>query len=699
MKKLLSILSLMVVSFSYHSQNIVNSMEEVVNFYPIRYTDGMDIFSNLSHDFEFALQLKYKVKGTNNFKYANFSNGKVLLSGFKLDDEVEIYVTTSNSIWNADEPIFVSSAFDDVIEVSPIMSKRIGSYTSKEGQDKPIDVFFKELIEQNNIDVHEAISYAQQFYFEENNTIHRGKGALDEIFENAKRDRDDEVVNRYRCKCRYTLNRTGSAAPVGNPTNVDETTGIYQPILDTYMDNSSGNIFRMSLEKGPAHLHRLLMSGSHGSSNYQHSTLGVSGNVNTQGAPNYARVAYNFTCLEEFRPRECGCVKKVLFKYRYDVSHYLRGAKPSFFWSNGQEVGVEDFALIMARHGNNQFEMIEGNRMRNHTTCTATWNLQFFMNLVDAAASALAIMADVMAPVGDDEEEQSFWEILGNNLSSLTNQAQNMISTPIINNSGGCQIIQQNGTLLNGMREYELYPNKPVEFVMTTFTYIGGRGFGKWDLEARSLSNFAMSAIILPYAQSTWSTATDPFWCCSDKVGQYVLGSLGGPLNEPNLRAFVGAHITTWSPWTNLSYNSATGLPMLTQQNVGRVIWLNPNEDCAETIPQNVINEEEEPIYEDGEMDTKSTIVMQGNNQQVLMYPNPANDRVHFQFDGFSDELINIEVVDMMGRIVDSKNSIRLSDMSNIYSMGIKPGTNSGAYLVRVYANNSLVLLQRLIIK
>lgn len=79
---------------------------------------------------------------------------------------------------------------------------------------------------------------------------------------------------------------------------------------------------------------------------------------------------------------------------------------------------------------------------------------------------------------------------------------------------------------------------------------------------------------------------------------------------------------------------------------------------------------------------------------ETAIYPNPAEDRVNLQIDADYDfNLLNIEVIDMAGRVVvDQVSSLHLSSIN-------LSGLEKGFYIIKVSENNQLINSSKLILR
>ena len=71
------------------------------------------------------------------------------------------------------------------------------------------------------------------------------------------------------------------------------------------------------------------------------------------------------------------------------------------------------------------------------------------------------------------------------------------------------------------------------------------------------------------------------------------------------------------------------------------------------------------------------------------MFPNPATNQLQFKFDGYNQQLLSIEIVDICGKIVLSENH---------HSNNIQIGQlNSGLYFITISENGKQLAKQKFI--
>lgn len=654
MKNLKTSIILIFISILSFGQNIQNPLAGDISIYPIRYEDGMDIFIKTETEYDGELHVSYNEKDKQDYNDLLMSSNHLTLSKLKLNAsyELEFYTITNNEKYTLNEtPIVVNSNFDDFIDVAFGLNQKVNQYVSVKEQSVPFNEYLSSIIDNKLIYKEEAISYAQQFYFDFNNTLKRDGDVLAAIFKNYKKDGDQDG-----CTCKYIFNHNQNLAP---NDDLDESNGAYSPTMTTNFFSSNPKPHMvLTEEKGPAHFKYLYMKGKNGGHKHQYTTLGVD-NLNTNGAPNFAQISYNLNCQNYLLvPKDCACSKFVQIKYRYDAKMQLHTPDLPFFWSDGREAGVEEFTVLMANSAVGT-HVLDAGRAKMHNKCNSDWNLDWFSNLGNLAVDALDLAVSVTSANG------GVLDTIAGQAGGIINSIISLASTPVVNVTGGCNDGVTVGTLMEGTSLYVLKPNEPTTFVMTSHTYLGGRGYGSWLIQAHSHSNFAMSAIILGSAIAEEGFLKPADWCCTDKVGTYILGSQGGaPLSENNLRDYVGSHLGAWSPWDNVVYNPFTNLLTLPGRNVGYLIFNDPLDECAPTSGKNseveyTLDLNKEAVNLDQHIPAKAWENYEIMNKVKLdhldpsikfsIFPNPSVDEVNLSFYSPLEQEVEIYIYDVVG--------------------------------------------------
>lgn len=698
MKTFNLLFALCFLAFCSFGQNIQNPLEDQLTIYPIRYENGMEAFLTLEY-WEEGLTLKFQKKGSDEAFEEIISQDHILLKDLdpEADYELSLFRQTEGKKELLNEsPIIFNSHFDDMIEVGTTLNRKMNQYVTDSTQSIPVNEYLLSLVDEKTIYKEEVLSFAQQYYFDWNQTISRDKNAFDSIFENYQKG---EKSAAGPCLCKFVLNHNRVANPNNNPPNTSN--GVTTPVMDFFSDNSPEYHAIYKIEKGPAHWKYLAMEGRRGAHRFQYSDLGVD-NPDHPGAPSYATMNYNLHCYNySLVPKDCGCIKFIHLNYRYDLKMQLHTPDLNYFWSDGREAGVEEFAVLTA---NSAFgtHVLDAGRAKIHNSCNSAWNLDWFSSLANLAVNTATLVTGIINQQGGTIS----------NVNAVINDILTLASTPVVTVTGSCTDQLQNATLIEGQTYYVLRPNEPTSFILTSYSYLGGRGYGKWRLWAASVSDYAMSSVILSGAITGWWNGEDAPWCCTDKLGQYNIGSVGGaPLSENNLKDDVASHIGLLAPWDNVTYNSGSGLLQLPYQNLGAFAFNDPNDDCAITIPSVKKKEYKDPVELNNDPIDLSQIPSNGNEESLnnpvviqeelslTLFPNPAESILNIRITVPENETMEIVVFNVYGKKVATPFIGQLP--AGETTLPWNPGTkiSSGTYVVSCIVDGAVLSSQKFIKK
>lgn len=97
------------------------------------------------------------------------------------------------------------------------------------------------------------------------------------------------------------------------------------------------------------------------------------------------------------------------------------------------------------------------------------------------------------------------------------------------------------------------------------------------------------------------------------------------------------------------------------------------------------------PIFGDSLWAATGVKTVAEKAQTAFIYPNPATNEIKVFVNNASNEIINIEIIDAMGKVILHKNNCNTSSIS-------VSELEAGFYFTRVYSNNKLISTNKLII-
>ena len=147
----------------------------------------------------------------------------------------------------------------------------------------------------------------------------------------------------------------------------------------------------------------------------------------------------------------------------------------------------------------------------------------------------------------------------GKKIDKVVDGVKTLIGTPIFN-PALCDNQTSVGTL-KGKQTFILKSGEPIEFTLSTSSFLKVSGMRTWRSNARILSDFGISGVV-----TGGSTQGKPY-CCTRAIGTYKLASVPGAFQslsnlQSNHGAWISGHSSTWdsplAPIPNM-YGKALG--------------------------------------------------------------------------------------------------------------------------------------------
>ena len=80
---------------------------------------------------------------------------------------------------------------------------------------------------------------------------------------------------------------------------------------------------------------------------------------------------------------------------------------------------------------------------------------------------------------------------------------------------------------------------------------------------------------------------------------------------------------------------------------------------------------------------------MDKQNLNFSLFPNPSSNQLQFKYDGYNQQFVNIEIVDICGKIVINKNHhSNVIDVSQL---------NAGLYFITISENGKQIAKQKFV--
>ena len=585
------------------------------------------------------------------------------------------------------------------IELDKVFYTAVTNWSITPDNEQKLSDLLKSLHASNTINALELVSFAQQ---------HRGvtlllekdwsfEAQIDHIF--AEKGIDSP------CNCSFILNHWASAAPLkpgaGSYHNgYDYLENHMSEMIPYYQSYNTGTPKKhrwYTNEKGPAHDMFLYSYDSGGSFNYEWSTFGINNTGNSAPSPNSAELSYNFLCESNFNelPEDCQCTKQVLIAYNYDTYYKVIADKlrlKAKAHSAVEEVAV--LSTLKVGYSNPEFEVKDAGRVRVQTYCKGTFNFTWLNNLGNLIGEVFDSVSQIYGVFTDSNGNaiQELLDVLATEVPEDIEALTGLLEVSTINVEGDCTDKYGEASLLKGAFFLDFKANEPTFVTLNSYTFLGVYGTKKWNNYAITRSSFRLQGIVMP-----GSVEAEDF-CCSDKLGNHLYGSMNGPISEVDLNDWTQGIYALFAPWDNFS-TSGYKPAMPVNANRGYFVEENLERDCApaETFGKSGLEEnvydntakEIEALDEDLKGIDPVMEKFSTNNVTLSLYPNPTDDLLNIKVANVNgDDDVQISMLDMSGRLVKSiYNSNRLDDnfeiKLNLYNLNL----DNGSYLIFVSQN------------
>jgi len=439
-----------------------------------------------------------------------------------------------------DIPINISKKTGGQIEVSKKMFGILADFVEQERL--TIDQY---LFSQSELSRFESISYIQEFT---DDNIIRDSGTNGDVLISLQiPDIPGFTPKTLERSCNCKINMTQYASPTGGPTVDANGNLIATPMAHEVGEfNNKSRWWYWRTEKGPAKYHVVGTKGwNSGGSNRQYNYSNYQG----EGmSPLLAEVGYHYLCLgPKGRPsRQCDCSVNLTLEYLYDVKIDVRATLRSGIQNKKSKARSEDLAMIIENKVNSpEFELLDSGRAEIQRECETSIESDWFMEYLDllGVVGDAVLLAEGYA--GDDITVSGI-------VDDFISEAQDLLETPIFVHSGQCGSHVDEGQLLNNNYNTELFPGRPIEYRLYSFTHQWAGGKRNWDSHAINASNFSIVGLAEPRNYS--------YECCSDAGANWVFGAMDGksPSNTGDMRTAAGAFINLMWPFFALPTNQFT---------------------------------------------------------------------------------------------------------------------------------------------
>ena len=460
-----------------------------------------------------------------------YEGGEIFISGLLPDEFYEIVTIDNcgNEVVLGVISTFSANPFVTGIEVSGAMYDLIEAFQREEGGGSVS--LYDYIRDAEGVSIYEKISFIQQFFYGGR------KFALDKGMEFPPYV--PVVASSDECACAFVFNisqnaTSGELLPDGSilpnaKTNEDE----YEGKLHLSGDGDSF-WWWSSAVKGPAKSQSIASEGWHaGGINYGVLTTDIN---NAAARPYLVELSFNLLCIDEGGFFQlCDCERPLQIYYRYDtrVTAYGKKKAGGILDKNAWAM-AQDLAVVSLRDGLSEPEVLMGSSAQAQASCDWDIDENLWLELGDVAESIATFFAR-----GNTTQPFSFFQ---NSLETQLGQFE----TTTFADDGGCNVAAVvEATFANDIMELSLHSNRLLYLDMFSFSNLRCGGKRSWDSYAQVHSDFYVSGII----PGGYGAPGEPDYCCTQKIGTWVLASMGGPLNPDEIASSLGFYFGTQGPW------------------------------------------------------------------------------------------------------------------------------------------------------
>ena len=406
---------------------------------------------------------------------------------------------------------------------------------------------------------------------------------------------------------------------------------------------------------------------------------------NDYALANHAYLSYAYLCVNRNTGYldDCKCSKRVLVDYRYDTRHIALAERLRPLAK--VESVVEEYAMLLKSTPGN-VQVLDGRSARTETSCRGYFDFDFLVDIGELAIQTIGLVE------GFQNSQGSSSGTLQNTLPEVTDALINVFDESPIRVEGDCERKDIRLGMLQSWFYDTLKPNRPVQYILTSRSAAAGGGKRKWDVYAKSQSDFSLAGILDQGYGNSLNTAS----CCNARLLNYSLASMDGPLVKSDLLGRINMLHNISGPWDN-SNNVGYLQPISLLSNRGFFTYGFNDTACAWSLPEPLKQGKmlSENFYA-ATSDTFSDIRLKKNNQDMTVhqsiniYPNPFSNELHLRYDR-SEDIQRTMIVDFQGRVViDHSGFLQTIDGS---------GWLSGTYTLIIQSKGGEEWVQRLVLK
>ena len=406
---------------------------------------------------------------------------------------------------------------------------------------------------------------------------------------------------------------------------------------------------------------------------------------NDYALANHAYLSYAYLCINRNTGYldDCKCSKRVLVDYRYDTRHIAIAERLRPLAK--VESVVEEYAMLLKSTPGN-VQVLDGRSARTETSCRGYFDFDFLVDVGELAIQTIGLVEGFQTSQGSSSGT------LQNTLPVVTDALINVFDESPIRVEGDCERKDVRLGMLQSWFYDTLMPNQPVQYILTSRIAVAGGGKRKWDVYAKSQSDFSLAGILDQGYGDSLNTAS----CCNARLMNYSLASMDGPLAKSDLLGRINMLYNISGPWDNANTQGYLQSVSL-RSNRGFFTYGFNDSVCVWSLPEPLKEGKmaSETIYETMS-DSFSDNSLHKANQEVTrqhsieLYPNPFSSELNLHSNR-PEDIRRTLIVDFQGRVVlDYLGFLETIDSS---------AWSSGMYTLIVQSKDGEEWVQRLVLK
>jgi hypothetical protein len=406
---------------------------------------------------------------------------------------------------------------------------------------------------------------------------------------------------------------------------------------------------------------------------------------NDYALANHAYLSYAYLCINRNTGYldDCKCSKRVLVDYRYDTRHIAIAERLRPLAK--VESVVEEYAMLLKSTPGN-VQVLDGRSARTETSCRGYFDFDFLVDIGELAIQTIGLVE------GFQNSQGLSSGTLQNTLPEVTDALTNVFDASPIRVEGDCERKDVRLGMLQSWFYDTLMPNTPVQYILTSRSAVAGGGKRKWDIYAKSQSDFSLSGILDQGYGDSLNTAS----CCNARLMNYSLASMDGPLAKSDLLGRINMLHNISGPWDNsnaMGYLQSVSL----RSNRGFFTYGFNDSACAWSLPEplkegKTISGSFQVTIGDTFSDISRNKAIQEATieQSIELYPNPFSSELNLRYNRPEDVQRTL-IVDFQGRVVLNHSGFLEAIDGSAWP--------SGMYTLIVQSKGGSAWVQRLVLK